>query len=133
MGSRRTGKIRKMIRETSLRSIHHYYNCGECGHFFTEFFDVGRIKHENYCVKWLRAVRPTMEACTRFSRRISRRKGKKGNGLLAQKMAKWAQLASERTSYPHARTVSKVTAESAHFLPMRVGKKRKQGKGESKS
>lgn len=135
MGSRATGRRRAIERRHSLQPTHYEHQCGECGHFFTEFPDYGHVMHKNYCVKRLRATNSLNNACSHFTLRPLKNKKRKSEGERA--------LDALRSFIPHSRDliaqkmisataspkpVSKIQAESVYSLSTRLPEKRKHFK-----
>lgn len=132
MGSRATGRRRAIERRHSLQPVHYEHQCGECGHFFTEFLDYGHVIRKNHCVKRLRATNPLENACSQFTLRPLKKK-RQSEGERA--------LDASRSFIPHSRDliaqkmisaaarpqpVSKMQAESVHFFSTRLAEKRKR-------
>lgn len=70
-GSVETGKIRKMIWETSLHRHYWGKRCRECSHFEWECVEEGKLR-KRLCRKWGKVVDPDGWACFYFAFRLSK-------------------------------------------------------------
>jgi hypothetical protein len=96
-GSVETGKIRKMIWETSLHRHYWGKRCGECSNFSWEHLDGKRLRR-NYCHKWIDEVDPEKWACPYFAFRLSKRELQiKRSEYARTELLHWLAWQSEET------------------------------------